>query len=159
MSDFPKAIQLEGDITKIQVLLPSLALSSTVLPCTHMRPEHSYLTRPLYFLKHSKTFLKEQKQKQNPIELSTEKQRKPHSVIHGRTSTCLWPCLVSLPVSLAAIMSALNIHLTHLREQEMILWFGMIETQMIPGYPDPKKEVPYNIFFFKLQIHWVVMAT
>lgn len=51
------------------------------------------------------------------------------------------------------------IHLTHLREQEMILWFGMIETQMIPGYPDPKKEVPYNIFFFKPQIHWVVMAT
>lgn len=66
VSDFPKATQQKGDITKILVLLPSLALSSMVIPLhTHEAFEHSSLTRPLYFLKRFKR--KKQKQKQNPV--------------------------------------------------------------------------------------------
>lgn len=89
VSDCPKATQQEADRTKIQVLLPSLAPSSTVLPLhKHRAFEHSSLTRPLYFLKH----FKRKKEKQNPV--VTLKSRENHRESRDDFCTFMaeWTC-------------------------------------------------------------------
>lgn len=114
VSDFPKATQQKGDITKILVLLPSLALSSMVIPLhTYEAFEHSSLTRPLYFLKRFKR--KKQKQKQNPV---VKLKSRENALCDPWDDFCTFTALFSLTSDFFGCHYVLPwIHLTHWREQ------------------------------------------
>lgn len=167
VSDCPKATQQEADRTKIQVLLSSLAPSSTVLPLQkHRAFEHSSLTRPLYFLKH----FKRKKEKQTKSCCQTEKQRKLHR--ESRDDFCTFMAELKCRSHLFSLTSNFSgCHISSLRSTRRTEENGTESDSFVCNdrnsgdprihSPPQKKDVPYDTFFFsfKLQIHWVVMAT
>lgn len=148
-------------------LLPSLAPSSTVLPLQKYRAfEHSSLTRPLYFLKH----FKRKKEKQTKSCCQTEKQRKLHR--ESRDDFCTFMAELKCRSHLFSLTSNFSgCHISSLRSTRRTEENGTESDSFVCNdrnsgdprihSPPQKKDVPYDTFFFsfKLQIHWVVMAT